>query len=95
MRNKNRFGKYVVATKDDGTFQVNKIGNGRTIDSQHARLDICQNCLNALAFDGFSFALPKTARRQLVTDFAIVRFLKNIQSLYTWCAPPTTHIVRQ
>jgi hypothetical protein len=76
QREQNRFGHYVVATRDDGFFQVNLIRRGRQITPQHMRLDVCQNCLDKLRFDGFSLNASRRSRRMIVSRFTIPRFFE-------------------
>ena len=54
QRQQNHFDHYVVATRDDGFFQVNLIGRGKKVSGELMRLDVCQNCLDKLGFDSFS-----------------------------------------
>src|SRR5262249_9162484 len=70
----NRFERYVVATRDDGNFKINKISSGRRRSSSWEKLDICQNCLDELGFDNFSYSLPRGNRKRIVNDFTIARF---------------------
>jgi hypothetical protein len=76
QRQRNRFDHYVVATRDDGFFQVNLIRRGTRVTSQLIELAVCQNCLEKLGFDGFSLNLPKKNRRTIVSRFAIRQFFE-------------------
>lgn len=76
MRGAHRFERYVVATRDDGQFWIHKISNGRRRDGTWERLNVCQNCLNALNFDAFSYSLPRSRRHQIVSEFEISRFFE-------------------
>jgi hypothetical protein len=85
QRQRNRFGHYVVATRDDGFFQVNLIRRGRNVTSQLLQLAVCQNCLDNLGFDGFSLELSEKHRRTIVSRFTIVRFFEKYpRSLLHW-----------
>jgi hypothetical protein len=85
QRQRNRFGHYVVATRDDGFFQVNLIRRGRNVTSELLQLAVCQNCLDKLGFDGFSLELSKKNRRTIVSRFRIVRFFEKYpKSLLHW-----------
>jgi len=86
MKESNRFERYVVATREDGSFQINKIENGRKRGSSWESLTICQNCLNALSFDSFSYRLQSKRRREIVRDFTIARFFEQF--------PKTLHLRR-
>jgi HNH endonuclease len=85
MRQINRFGRYVVATRRDGRFLVNRISNHNKISSREIPLKICQNCLNTLAFDNFSFSLSPSDRTKIVLHFTIGRFFEKYPiSLLHW-----------
>jgi hypothetical protein len=86
MREKNRFGKYVAASPDDGIFEIKRIVNGQLHGSAKAKLRVCQNCLDALSFDNFSYDLAKTERSKIVTSFTIQRFFEKY--------PKSLHLVK-
>jgi hypothetical protein len=84
MKQRNAFGRYVVATRDDGLFVVNMIGKGGQVTRTTERLDVCQNCLNKLGFDGFSRDLVRHRRRLIVSEFTIRRFFEQFpKSLFS------------
>lgn len=76
MREAHRFERYVVATRDDGQFWIHKISNGRRRNGSWEKLNVCQNCLNALNFDGFSYSLDKKRRSLIVSQFEIAHFFE-------------------
>lgn len=76
MRSKKRFGRYVVAARTDGSFQINIIENGSKHRNSIERLKICQNCLDTLSFDGFSVSSPQTVKAPIVQKFTIARFFE-------------------
>jgi hypothetical protein len=76
MKQKNAFDRYVVATRDDGSFVVNMIGKGGQVTRETKQLNVCQNCLNKLGFDGFSRHLSRQRRRMIVSEFTIRRFFE-------------------
>jgi HNH endonuclease len=76
MRRINRSGRYVETTRSDGRFLVNRVNNQTKISSYEIPLKICQNCLNRLAFDNFSFSLPRGERTRIVLRFTIARFFE-------------------
>jgi hypothetical protein len=76
MRQISRFGRYVVTTREDGRFLVNRVSNNNKIFSREISLKICQNCLNKLDFDGFSFALSQSDKTRIVQRFRIRRFFE-------------------
>jgi hypothetical protein len=72
----NGLSRYVVTTRDDGFFQVNVIRNDQKYTTDIMRLNVCQNCLDNLSFDGFSLTLPTQRRRMAVSQFDIRRFFE-------------------
>jgi hypothetical protein len=74
MREQNRFGRYVVATRDDGLFQINRVG--RYHSRELINLSVCQNCLSKLSFESFSFNITQNARRSIVSRFTIKLFFE-------------------
>ena len=75
MHKNSRFNRYVVANSDSGEFQVNIIDSG--IQSQTVRLNVCQNCLDKIHWQGFDIQkVARTKRLQLVSQFALVDFFK-------------------
>jgi hypothetical protein len=84
MKQRNAFGRYVVATRDDGSFVVNMIGKGGQVSRETKQLDVCQNCLHKLGFDGFSRDLSRQRRRMIVSEFTIRRFFEKFpKSLFS------------
>ncbi|MGC3983118.1 MAG: hypothetical protein QM808_17835 [Steroidobacteraceae bacterium] len=79
MRTKNRFGRYVVAARQDGYFQINRISRGSKSATSFERLAICQNCLGNLSFDGFSRSWSSQERFLFAQTFKLDRFF----SLYS------------
>lgn len=92
MREHRRFGRYVIASREDGLFQLNYVDSGRREDKH---LDVCQNCLDKLKYKGFELAMRPGTRREAVHKFSIQEFFesypKNLHHsmpLYTdWTAP--------
>ena len=84
MKDRNRFARYVVATRNDGLFVVNEIQSNRTIRIEH-RLAICQNCLERLGFNGFSMSDRWAERKQAVSDFDLKDFFRQYpRDLHTY-----------
>ncbi|ALP65205.1 HNH endonuclease family protein [Paraburkholderia caribensis] len=74
MRRNSRFDRYVVANGDSGSFQVNVIENN--VRTQHVRLNVCQNCLDEVHWDGFDMAMSREDRMRLVSGFALPDFFR-------------------
>jgi hypothetical protein len=68
-----RFDRYVIASETGGEFTLNMI-TGAKRRSERQRLPVCQNCLAALAFNGFSLQKDRSARRKIVETFAPAQF---------------------
>ena len=76
MKQHNRFDRYVVATRDDGLFKIHRMKNNRIIKRDFEKLNVCQNCLNYLSFDGFGNTLSQQQKLQIVVNFSIKRFFE-------------------
>jgi hypothetical protein len=88
MKQRNAFDRYVVATRDDGSFVVNMIGKGGQVTRKTRQLNVCQNCLYKLAFDGFSRDFSGQRRRMMVSQFTIRRFFEKFpKSLFSQSVP--------
>jgi len=75
MKKKNKFGKYVVSTKNDGKFEICRIGN---IEKKHSleNLTVCRNCLKSISFEGYDKVSQKN-RDNIVNNFTIIKFFEN------------------
>ena len=73
MRQKNRFGKYVVANRTDGEFVLNYITTGRRVEK---KLSVCQNCLDYLSYDGFNLSNSRERRYAAVGRFSCSEFFE-------------------
>src|SRR2546430_12207032 len=76
MRERNRWSRYVVATREDGLFQVNLISGIGTVTKNVFPLSVCKNCLNQLRFDGYTHGLREADRTRIVNEFGIARFFE-------------------
>jgi len=73
LRHSGSASRLVVAARDDGSFQVDLLKAGERLPSLE-RLPVCEDCLDALAFDGYSAALPRDLRVRAAAGFTITRF---------------------
>jgi 5-methylcytosine-specific restriction endonuclease McrA len=71
MREHLRFGRFVIASRDDGLFHLHYINSGLREDKP---LDVCQNCLDYLKYKGFQLSMTGRARRAAVHAFRIPDF---------------------
>ena len=74
MRRNNRWARYVVANRDDGEFSVNLLHEGAR--ALLVKLDVCQNCLVALSWQGFSYKIESSARVRFVEKFRLSEFFQ-------------------
>ena len=72
MRQNNRWGRYVVANREDGMFSINivAVNSSPRVD----KLDVCQNCLTKIKWRGFDFSLTQARRGSLVKSFDLKEF---------------------
>jgi hypothetical protein len=80
MREYLRFERFVIASRDDGLFQLHYVDSDHRMDK---RLDVCQNCLDHLNYKGFQLSMRPNIRRTAVQGFSITDFF----SIY----PKTLH----
>lgn len=81
MLQNNRFERYVVATRTDGVFKLKqKKAWERRFTDVDSKLDVCQNCLEQLVWNGFSMLLPRTTRRAAVAAFSIASYFEKYGS---------------
>ena len=57
MRVQGKYEKYVVATRDDGVFLVNKMSSGRVVNNTETRLKVCRNCLSSLRWQNYKYGM--------------------------------------
>ncbi len=74
MRAKERFGRYVIATRDDGLFQIRKKSDASGWRTSEVGLDVCKNCLDKLRFDGYSHNLSQSMKNSIFSSFSIVEY---------------------
>jgi len=70
MRARGRFERYVVSDRDDGFFYIRH----ESRELNKTRLDVCQNCLDRLAWDNFSSESSRAVRQNIVAQFSLTRF---------------------
>jgi hypothetical protein len=77
MRANKRFERYVVATREDGSFELNiSIKGNQGFERRTERLNVCQFCLGKLGWQGFDSSLPQPQRRTIVSGFTLNDFFK-------------------
>ena len=65
MKSSGRFERYVVSEREDGNFHIRYDSGPLKI----TKLDVCQNCLDKLSWNGFSSDMSKNSRTQIVSSF--------------------------
>lgn len=77
MIQKNRYERYVVATRTDGIFNLKrKRAWENKFTPIECKLDVCQNCLDHLQWGGFSRRDSSAARKAIVSRFSIPSFFE-------------------
>jgi HNH endonuclease len=72
-RESGRSARYVIATREDGIFIVNKTNSGIVQKGIEAKLDICKNCLSDLNWSGYTSGGNKV---EIFNHFEISDFFK-------------------
>jgi hypothetical protein len=76
MRAKRRFNRYVVATRDDGKFQINLMQDRAAVRTSIEDLRVCQYCLGEIRYENFSYDLSSAVRKKIVSAFTVKRFFE-------------------
>lgn len=83
LKNMNEIGRshrYLISAKVDGTFRLN-VSRGNTMKAENASLNVCQNCLGTLEFNGFKNNLTRPERAMHVNAFAPAIFFEQYPRL--------------
>lgn len=91
MRENNRFERYVVKAEMSKNFNLNIIRD-KNIQPQLCQLDVCQNCLDMLAFDGFKMAWRQEKRHRAVSQFEVNHFFEKYPRSLHATQPKNTNI---
>lgn len=75
MRQQGRSHRYVTSQNETGIFRIHHIINNYP-NPRDERLDICQNCLEALNYNYFSIKMPEIQKREIITNFSITEFFE-------------------
>ena len=78
--------RYVVATRDDGKFSIQRI-RGETATKSDESLDVCQNCLEELKYRSFSRRLARSQRSAAVQSFSLKDFFEEFGRSCVWAMP--------
>ena len=78
--------RYVVATRDDGKFSVQRIRGERVLKADE-RLDICQLCLDELNYKSFSLRRSRDWRLGAVESLTLKAFFEEYGKSCIWATP--------
>lgn len=78
--------RYVVATRDDGRFSIQKIRGDTLVKSEEA-LEICQNCLSELQYKSYSFRMDSHQKEETVRNFSLKGFFEEYGRSCVWAMP--------
>jgi hypothetical protein len=83
LKNMNEIGRshrYLISARIDGTFRLNVI-RGNMTKPENASLNVCQNCLGTLEFNGFKNNLTRPERMLHVNAFTPAIFFEQYPRL--------------
>jgi hypothetical protein len=72
--------RYLISSRIDGVFRLNVI-NGLSVTTALKELNVCQNCLATLEFDGFTYNWNRQQRQKHVASFTPARFFEQYPRL--------------
>lgn len=78
--------RYVVATRDDGKFSIQRISGERIVKSDEV-LDVCQHCLDELNYRSFSLRMDSVRRSNAVRNFSVKGFFEEFGKSCVWATP--------
>lgn len=88
MKDEGRFEKrYVVATRADGRFRIQKIVDNRIVSNSDEKLNVCQNCLHGLQYQNFNKTKPRKDKTEFIDSFSIATFFQEFESSPLWAQP--------
>jgi hypothetical protein len=78
--------RYVVATRDDGKFSIQRI-RGETVVKSEEPLAVCQQCLDELKYHSFSLQMSPHLRTNAVRDFTLKGYFEEFSKSCVWAIP--------
>lgn len=78
--------RYVVATRDDGKFSIQRIRNEAAVKSEET-LDVCQHCLDELHYQSFSRRSSTPVRNEIVRNFSLRKYFEEFGRSCVWAIP--------
>jgi len=83
MNRKGRYERYVVATRKDGKFIVNRFDWNELVEKEvECELPVCRNCLRRLKYQNYNYE-SRFRRNQIVENFDLVDFFDKYPSRIT------------
>lgn len=84
MKNGGRFQRYVTSCSADKEREIRlkKTTAGNSFELVKRELDICQNCLHKLAWQGFDWHIHKEERAQIAKNFDLKEFYQNYEAQF-------------
>lgn len=80
MKLNNRYDRYVVSNRTDGTFTTNSTEHGRIVEKDvDEKLSICWNCMIRLNYKGFTNSNQQT-KNQILNSFNLGEFFEKYPS---------------
>ena len=84
MKNNDRYHRYVVSNRTDGTFTVNSYDRGRIVENDaQTKLSICKYCLSFLNYSGYANCNEQT-RTRIYNSFELDEFFGKYPSQITF-----------
>jgi hypothetical protein len=83
LKNMNEIGRshrYLISARIDGTFRLN-VFRGSIMKTENTSLNVCQNCLGTLEFNGFKNNLTRSERTLHVNAFTPANFFEQYPRL--------------
>jgi hypothetical protein len=78
--------RYVVATRDDGRFSIQRIRGDISVKTDEP-LNVCQQCLDELKYKSFSLRMAQIARAAAVREFSLKGFFEEFGKSCVWAMP--------
>ncbi len=83
MNRKGRYERYVVATRKDGKFIVNRFDWDELVEKEvECELPVCRNCLRRLKYQNYNYE-SRFRQKQIVENFDLVDFFDEYPSRIT------------
>lgn len=68
--------RYVIASRNDGLFLIQKIRNNQIIKTEEKKLEVCSNCLHTIGWMGYHSQLSDSEKQEIKDRFTLENFFK-------------------